>query len=133
MIVLDTHVWVWWVHASAELSPTNLQSLDAATPDGLGISIISCWEVAKLVEYGRLKLPCDVEQWLQQSLAHPGVQLLELTPRIVVESTRLPAPFHRDPADQLIVATARVQGVPVATADRKIQNYPHVQTLRMGG
>ena len=133
MIVLDTHVWVWWVHASAELSPVNLRSLDAATPDGLGISIISCWEVAKLVEYGRLQLPCDVEQWLQQSLAYPGVQLLDLTPRIVVESTRLPAPFHRDPADQLIVATARVQGVPVATADRKIQDYPHVQTLRMGG
>jgi PIN domain nuclease of toxin-antitoxin system len=73
-----------------------------------------------------------VEQWLQQALACPGVQLLELTPRIVVESTRLPAPFHRDPADQLIVATARVHGVRVASADSKVLEYPHVETLRMG-
>jgi PIN domain nuclease of toxin-antitoxin system len=133
VIVLDTHVWVWWVHASGQLTPANLQSLDSAASDGLGVSIISCWEVAKLVEYGRLRLPCDVEQWLQQSLAYPGVQLFDLTPRIVVESTRLPAPFHRDPADQMIVATARVESVPVATADRKILEYPHVQSLRMGG
>jgi PIN domain nuclease of toxin-antitoxin system len=133
VIVLDTHVWVWWVHATAQLTPANLQRLDAAVPEGLGVSIISCWEVAKLVEYGRLQLPCDVEQWLQQGLAYPGVQLLDLTPRIVVESTRLPAPFHRDPADQLIVATARVHGAPVTTADNKILEYPHVQTVRMGG
>lgn len=56
-----------------------------------------------------------------------------MTPRIVVESIRLPATFHRDPADQLIVATARVYGVPVVTADEKILSYPHVQCLRVGG
>ena len=133
MIVLDTHVWVWWVHAAPQLTPADLQSLDAGVPDGLGVSIISCWEVAKLVEYGRLRLPCDVEQWLRQALTYPGVQLLELTSRIVVESTRLPAPFHRDPADQMIVATGREYGAPVATADNKILRYPHVKTLRMGG
>lgn len=69
MIVLDTHVWVWWVHASDHLTPANQQTLDAAIPDGLGISIISCWEVAKLVEFGRLRLPCDIEEWLAVSLA----------------------------------------------------------------
>jgi PIN domain nuclease of toxin-antitoxin system len=132
VIVLDTHVWVWWVHATSQLTPANLQTLDAAAPEGLGVSIISCWEVAKLVEYGRLRLPSDVEQWLQQALGYPGVQLLDLTPRIVVESTHLPAPFHRDPADQLIVATARVHGVRVASADSKVLEYPHVETLRMG-
>ena len=133
MILLDTHVWVWWVHASDHLTPASQQTLDAAIPDGLGVSIISCWEVAKLVEFGRLRLPCDLEEWLAVSLAYPGVQLLDLTPRIVVESTRLPATFHRDPADQLIVATARVYGVPLATADDKILAYPHVQTLRVSG
>ena len=133
MIVLDTHVWVWWVHATSQLTPANLQSLDTAAPDGLGVSIVSCWEVAKPVEYDRLRLPCDVGQWLQQALAHPGIQLLDLTPRIVVEPTRLPPHFHRDPADQLIVATARVHDVPVATADDKILEYAHVPTLRMGG
>jgi PIN domain nuclease of toxin-antitoxin system len=133
VIVLDTHVWVWWIHATDRLSARDLQSLDAAAADGLGVSIISCWEIAKLVEYGRLRLPGDLEQWLQQALAHPGIQLLGLTPRIVVESTRLPAPFHRDPADQLIVATARVHGIPVATADDKILLSPHVETLCIGG
>ena len=132
MILLDTHVWVWWVHGTSRLTPENLQSLDAAAPEGLGVSIISCWEVAKLVEYQRLRLPCDLEQWLHRALACPGIQLVDLTPRIVVESTRLPPPFHRDPADQLIVATARVHGARVATADGKILKYAHVPTLHMG-
>ena len=95
---------------------------------GLGISVISCWEVAKLVEYGRLTLPCPVVEWLDQALAYPGIRLLELTPRIIVESTQLPGTFHRDPADQLIVATARVCHCPLVTVDTKILAYPHVQT-----
>lgn len=132
MILLDTHVWIWWVHAAPELSVEDVRVLDTATREGIGISIISCWEVAKLVEYGRLQLPLAVEEWLQQSLAYPGVQLLDLTPRIVVESTRLRPPFHRDPADQLIVATAQAHGVRIATADEKILAYPHVDKLRMG-
>ena len=60
------------------------------------MSVISCGEVAKLVEYGRLVLPVPIEAWLVQALAYPGVQLLDLTPRIVVESTQLSQPFHRD-------------------------------------
>ena len=76
-------------------------------PMGLGVSVISCWEVAKLVENGRLKLQCPVEEWIEQALAYPGVQLLQLTPGIAVESTQFPGSFHRDPADQIIVATAR--------------------------
>lgn len=85
--------------------------------------------MAKLVERGRLQLTLPVENWLAQALALPGIQMLELTPRIVVESTQLPGEFHRDPADQLIVATARVYNVPLLTADGKILSYPHVQTI----
>lgn len=62
--------------------------------------------MAKLVEYNRLILPCSVAEWMKQALAYPGMQLLPLTPRIAVESTQLPGSFHRDPADQIIVATA---------------------------
>ena len=72
-----------------------------------GISVISCWEVAKLVEYGRLKLDRAVGLWLESALAESGVSLLHLHPRIVVESTQLPQPFHRDPADQLLVGESR--------------------------
>mgnify|MGYP000929548722 CR=1 FL=1 len=129
MIVLDTHIWVWWANTSAELTADMRQALQAHSSDGLGVSIISCWEVAKLVERGRLQLTLPVENWLAQALALPGIQMLELTPRIVVESTQLPGEFHRDPADQLIVATARVYNVPLLTADGKILSYPHVQTI----
>jgi len=128
VIVLDTHIWVWWVHGDAQLPEPYRTYLQMHEAQGLGVSIISCWEVAKLMEYGRLTLPCPVAEWLDQALAYPGVRLLDLTPRIVVESTQLPGTFPRDPADQLIVATARVYNCPVVTVDTKILAYPHVQT-----
>ena len=132
MILLDTHAWVWWVHGDTRLSEEQRKMLDARTVEGIGVSIISCWEVAKLVEHGRLKLPQDVAEWLGIALGYPGVRLVDLTPSIVVESTRLPPPFHKDPADQIIVATARLHDCPVATADEKILNYSHVRTVAIG-
>ena len=132
MILLDTHAWVWWVHGDVRLSQEQREMLDSRTAEGIGVSIISCWEVAKLVEYERLKLPQDVAEWLGVALSYPGVRLLDLTPAIVVESTRLPHPFHKDPADQMIVATARIHDCPVATADDKILNYAHVRTVGIG-
>ena len=130
MIVLDTHIWVWWVHGDARLSDKQVEWLEENEAGELGISAISCWEVAKLVEYGRLVLPCSVADWLDQALAYPGIRLLDLTPRIALESTQLPAVFHRDPADQIIVATARAYNCPLLTVDSKILAYPHVQTLK---
>lgn len=129
MIVLDTHIWVWWVHGDAQLSNAHHAYIQAHEAQGLDVSIISCWEVAKLVENNRLKLPSPVADWLDQALAYPSIRLLDLTPRIVVESTQLPGTFHRDPADQMIVATARVYNCPITTADGKILAYPHVQKV----
>lgn len=129
MIVLDTHVWVWWVHDDSRLPRSLREVLEQNEREGLGLSIISCWEVAKLVQVGRLVLPCSVTGWLDQALAYPGIRLLPLSPRIVVESTQLPGAFHRDPADQLIVATARVLQLPIVTADESILAYEHVQHL----
>ncbi len=129
MIVLDTHIWVWWVHGDSQLTSEQRQALEAHEPTGLGVSAISCWEVAKLVEYKRLILPCPTLEWLEQALSYPGVWLLDLTPEIVVESTELPGEFHKDPADQIIVATARIHKVPLLTSDEKIARYPHVQSL----
>lgn len=129
MILLDTHVWVWWVHGDERLSPRAMELLEGREEAGLGVSIFSCWEIAKLVELDRLDLDVPVIEWLRQALEYPGVRLLPLTPEIVVESTRLPGRFHRDPADQLIVATARIEGIALATADRKIVLYPQVETL----
>ncbi len=127
MIILDTHIWTWWAHGDERLPAKYLSYIQEHESDGSGISIISCWEVAKLVEYKRITLPLPVDEWLDQALAYPGIQLLELTPRIVVESTQLPGTFHRDPADQMIVATARVYDCPLITVDEKIRAYTHVK------
>jgi PIN domain nuclease of toxin-antitoxin system len=129
MILLDTHIWVWWVDNSQHLTDRRRHILQDNVNSGLGISVISCWEVAKLVEYERLELSCPLEEWMEQAVAYPGMQLLELTPQIAIEPTKLPGSFHRDPADQIIVATARVYDISLLTADSRILQYPHVRTL----
>jgi len=81
-----------------------------------------------LVEYQRLELRYPVHEWLQQALAYQGIVLLDLSIPVIIESTQLPQPFHRDPADQLIVATSRVHTIDLLTLDEKIIDYPHVKT-----
>jgi PIN domain nuclease of toxin-antitoxin system len=129
VIVLDTHIWVWWVNDSRELAAKYRDSLLQNAGDGLGVSAISCWEVAKLIEKGKLKLNLEVDEWIRIATNLPGVVLLPLTPEIAVESTKLPPPMHGDPADQMIVATARILQVPLLTADSRLLAYPHVVTL----
>jgi PIN domain nuclease of toxin-antitoxin system len=129
VIILDTHVWVWWVHGDANMTIDYARVIAELVSIGLGVSVISCWEVAKLVEYGRLSLPGTVDKWIDEALAYPGVRTLDLSPRIAIESTRLPPPFHKDPADQIIVATARSYDCDLLTLDHKIRAYPHVRLL----
>ena len=129
MILLDTHIWVWLVSGAKELRPRLRQLIDENTADGLGVSVISCWEVAKLVEKGRLALDQPVSDWISAALNYPLVSLLSLTPEIAVESTTLPGEIHGDPADQIIAATARVLGLRLVTADKKLASYPHVTIL----
>jgi PIN domain nuclease of toxin-antitoxin system len=131
VILLDTHEWVWWVNGDPVLGAAA-DFLIANESAGLGVSIISCWEVAKKVEVGKLVLDRSLDAWMEGALAYPGVQLVELTPAIVIESTRLPGPFHRDPADQMIVATARILGIPLLTHDTKLVAYPHVEKALRG-
>ena len=129
MIVIDTHIWLWWVHDSGQLSKAQVEAIQANELGVIGVSAISCWEIAKLVQYRRLELPCPLGQWFEQALSYPGMRLLELSPEIAVESTRLPGEFHRDPADQIIVATARLYNCPLVTSDSRLLQYPHVQVI----
>jgi PIN domain nuclease of toxin-antitoxin system len=129
MIILDTHIWVWHVQQDIRLTQRHQKILQENQSSGLGVSIYSCWEVAKLVEYDRLTLPCSLENWFLTALAYPGIQVLDLTPPIIIASTRL-MDFHKDPADQLIVATAKVLGLPLLTADQKILDYHGVITSK---
>lgn len=130
MILLDTHIWVWWAHGDERLTSNQTEIIRANEEDGgIGVSAISCWEIAKLVELGRLELPAPLEIWFEQALSYPGIRIMDLTPEISTESTRLPREFHRDPADQIIVATARVLNCTLVTSDERILNYPHVMTM----
>lgn len=129
MIVLDTHIWVWWVHGDAQLSSPQFKIIETNESNTIGISAISCWEVAKLVEYKRIELPCSLTEWFEKAFNYPGIRLLELTPEIAIKSTQLPGKFHRDPADQIIVATALIHGCQLITSDSKLLSYPHVETI----
>ncbi|MDZ8223154.1 type II toxin-antitoxin system VapC family toxin [Nostoc sp. ChiVER01] len=129
MIVLDTHIWIWWVQNDSRLTKQQRQWLQDYESDGLGISILSCWEVAKLIEKKRLILPLAIDKWLEAALSYPGVELLDISVPIVIDSTQLSG-FHSDPFDQLIVATARFYDCPLLTSDAKILNYSGVKTLK---
>ena len=129
MIVLDTHIWIWWVNDSPRLTEQHKIWIQDYQSQGLGISIISCWEIAKLVEKNKLVLSMTVDEWLKAALAYPRVQLLNLNVPIVVQSTQLTG-FHNDPADQIIVATAKIYDCLLLTADGKILNYAGVKTLK---
>ena len=126
--VLDTHIWIWWVHDGSRLKESQRRALSANETDRIGVSAISCGEVAKLTELGRLGLPLPVETWFSQALAYPGVELLDLNPEVAVASTRLGGE-HKDTADQIIVATALTHSCPLVTSDRKLTRYTNVETI----
>jgi PIN domain nuclease of toxin-antitoxin system len=127
VILLDKHIWFWWVQDVNQLTPQQRTALSNGERDGLGVSVISCWEVAMLVAKKRLALSVSATDWVRQALPYPGIRQLRLTPNIAVASTELPGDFHPDPADRIIVATARAHDVPVMTNDDRIRNYGHVK------
>jgi len=128
MIILDTHAWLFWVDDNLkEFSKVALTEIKKATT--LGISVISCWEIAMLVVKQRLSLSMDVMDWISQALRYPGTRLLDLEPEIAVMSTRLPSKFHGDPADQIIVATCLKHGAPLVTKDGKIHSWGKIRTI----
>jgi PIN domain nuclease of toxin-antitoxin system len=128
MILLDTHAWIWWVHRDP-LLPEEVQAVLARQDDTLAVSAISLWEVAKLVERGRLELPSELPVWFDMALGGSDMSVVALTPAIAAASASLPGSFHRDPADQIIVATARVLDIPLVTCDLRIRAYPHVRLI----
>ena len=123
-LLLDTHAWVWLVTGSPELKPQLVEQIEAAGNLGaLFLGAISTWEVATLVSKKRLSLSKSLQQWVDEAMALPGLQLASLTPAISVESTVLPGVFYGDPADRIIVATARVENLALVTRDRAILEY----------
>jgi PIN domain nuclease of toxin-antitoxin system len=128
--LLDTHAWLWWVTGDRRLSAAARRAIAGSQRrDTLWLSLMSVWEVAKKVEKRQVVLDRPLDDWLDLAMTMPGLQVGELTRTILVESCRLPPPFAGDPADQLIVATARAHGAVIVTKDRRIRNYPHVRSI----
>ena len=128
--LLDTHTWLWW-HTSPRMLSRRVSQLIALPTDNdeLLLSVISVWELCKLVELGRVIIRSDGMTWLDAALEMSRLRLVPISPKIAWASTTLPGNFHKDPADQLIVATARDESATLLTKDRLLTSYPHVQTL----
>jgi len=123
-VLLDTHVLVWLVEGNTKLRPVARSMIQKAADEGRAtISAITPWEIALLVSKGRLQLGADVMQWIHAVLSKPGLQLVPLDPEIAVASTRLPFEMHADPADRILVATARHLGATFVTADGALLEF----------
>jgi PIN domain nuclease of toxin-antitoxin system len=130
VIVLDTHALVWWAAASDELSDSARAAIERELQGGqIVVSAISAWEIAMLVERERLVLAMDVDTWLATIADIDAVRFLPVDTDIATKSVHLPGDFHKDPADRMIVATARKLAAPLVTRDEKIRAYPHVKTI----
>ena len=130
MIVLDTHTLIWWVSDPNALSKPAAREIDAAVQThSVYVSCISSWEIALLVERGRLRLALDARDWLCRCEALPFLTFVPVSNVIAVESVRLPDFPHADPADRIIAATALSLGAKLVTKDDKLRNYSPVTTI----
>lgn len=121
MIVLDTHIWLWWVNLEhARLKPAWRAHIERDAV--VGVSAISCFETAWLAQHGRILLPCPREEWFEKALAGSGIRLFPITPQIAGLAVEL-AEHHRDPQDRLIIATALVYNAIIISADTKFPLY----------
>ena len=129
-LLLDTHVLLWWLNDSGRLSAGQQEALGrAGEKSPLLVSDISLWEVAMLHNLGRIRLAIPLREWLSKAVAPPRVRTQGISPAIATEVAALPESFHRDPADRIIVATARVLGATLLTRDRRIVEAGLVDTL----
>jgi PIN domain nuclease of toxin-antitoxin system len=136
LVLIDTHVWVWLLNGDQKLNPKALKAIERSlSAEAVLLSAISPWEVAMLVSKGRLTLDRDVGEWVRTAASISGIRIEPITPEIAVASTRLPDELHPDPADRLIVATARHLGALLITDDQKLIDYGlsgHLKFLKAG-
>ena len=126
-LLLDTHVWIWSQAAPEKLGP-SAEALLSEPEEPLYLATISTLELARLVALGRVELRSDLRQWITQSLDLLRASTIELSHEIALGAYALPGDFHRDPADRMLVATARELRLTLMTADDRILAYPHVET-----
>lgn len=130
MIVLDTHVWIWFLNDPKMVSSNANKLIEAAIDDNeILISSISTWEIALLAKKGRLQFTTDTVDWISQSEKLPFITFIPIDNSIALKSVNLPGPFHEDPADRIIVATALLTGAQLLTKDRRIRDSKLVEAV----
>lgn len=129
--VLDTHILIWWRADPTQLSPAQRQFLESIETSGgrFTISAITLWEIAKLVEHRQLAIHRPLDLFLNEIEEHPRIDVVALNGRILAESVQLGNNFHKDPADQMITATARCLGYPLVTQDGRIRAWGGVSVV----
>jgi len=127
LIVLDTHAWIWWVADPARLSSAAKRAIEKARVRG--VCAISVWELAVLIERGRLVLDREVTDWVRDALALPGVELLPLTPEIALAAGGAVLELHGDPADRMIAATALAHRARLVTKDERLRVVRTLDTV----
>ena len=127
-ILLDTHVWIWSQEAPDLLGP-GAHSAIADEDNALFVSPVSSLEISRLATGGRLTLAGRLQTWVSESLTALLAGTLSLTHEIAIAAYELPGDFHQDPADRMLVATARVHDLTFITADERILNYPHLMSF----
>ncbi|VAX37383.1 hypothetical protein MNBD_UNCLBAC01-911 [hydrothermal vent metagenome] len=128
--LLDTHTWIWW-HMRPEKLSSKVKCIisNPEKYDELLLSAISPWEFSKLLEKRRIGISCNPEEWINKALEMPKLRIIDLSPIISYRSTILPEPFHKDPADQIIVASAHKENAIILTKDKHILSYEYVRTI----
>ncbi len=126
MIVIDTHVWIWWASDPEKLSRRAAQEIRRAKQ--IGVCAISCWEFTTALSKGRITVDREPLAWLLEALALPSVELLPLSPAVAARANQLGS-FHGDPADRMIVATTLLESATLITKDTKIHDYPAIRCV----
>jgi PIN domain nuclease of toxin-antitoxin system len=128
--LLDTHILLYWLARDSRLTQDQIRAIDSATAEEpLWVSDITMWEIATLATRGRIKLHLPLRDWLEAAVAPPLVRRVSISPAVASEVASLPSTFHRDPADRIIVASARNVGATLLTQDRRIIDAGVVATL----
>jgi len=130
VILLDTHVLVWMVSDSSQLSRPAFREMRKAEAKGeLAIASITLWELALLYQRGRLRASGTIESSIRLILEKSHVRVIELTPEIAALTTAFPESYPKDPGDRLIGATARALGLSLVTQDERIRSSPLVRSI----
>ena len=129
IIVLDTHIWFWFISQQVDKFPNHWREI-IETSEKVGVSAISCYEIALAQQRGRLELPCTANQWFQEALEPAGIKLFPLTAEIACRAVDL-SPVHKDPFDRLIIATTLEYQAKLASIDGFFSQYPELNNYLM--